>query len=61
MTRTLNALIAAFAVTATFAAATAPVQAGSVQATRGFLSSGHTTGSSIVSGPISGGDLGSGR
>jgi len=60
MTRILTILVATLAVTATLSANMAEANT-RVQATRGFLSSGHTTGSNIISGPISGGNLGSGR
>lgn len=57
MTKTLTTLIAALAVSATMAAGTAQAAG---ENTRGFLSSGHTTGSNLTA-PIAGGDLGSGR
>lgn len=64
MARTLTALIAALTVTATLSAANAPALAGSAEATRGFLSSGHSSGistGSLTTRGIAGGDLGSGR
>ncbi len=60
MTRTLTALIAALAVTATFAIDTGAVHATTLATADSFLSSGHTTGSNATRG-IAGGDLGSGR